>query len=87
MELNLAMAAAALSLVAHAPAPAGDAPAAARPGHSFVQLAGTLDVVSVTPPSRSEAGGRAPGIPQPGTWSLLAMGAGVVALFATRNRR
>lgn len=86
MGLNLALATAALALVAHTP-PVGDTSPAAREGESFAHLADTLDVVSVAPSPAAEPAVPASGIEQPRTWSLLAMGIGVAALFVARTRR
>lgn len=84
MGLNLALATAALAVVVHSP----PADSAAPQGESFIELAERLDVATVAPPPPSaEPADSASGIPEPGTWSLLAMGLGVVALIASRTRR
>jgi hypothetical protein len=84
--MNLALAAAALAVVAQSPPAADSGSPDFGHGESFAQLAETLDVASIAPPPPAEAAGATSGIPEPGTWSLLAMGIGVVALFASRGR-
>jgi hypothetical protein len=85
MALNLSLAAVALAVVAQVPPGPDAAASGAQPG-SFIALADELDVVKVAPPPAATAENSS-GIPEPGAWSMVLMGLGVVALFATRSRR
>jgi hypothetical protein len=85
MALNLSLAAVALAVVVQVPSDAQVSVSGAQPG-SFLALSDELDVVKVAPPPAATQENSS-GIPEPGAWSMVLMGVGVVALFATRSRR
>ena len=85
MALNLSLAAVALAVIAQAP-PNGDVTASSAQAGSFAALADELDVVKVAPPPEATRENSS-GIPEPDAWSMVLMGVGVVALFASRSRR
>jgi hypothetical protein len=85
MAFNLSLAAMAIAVIAQAP-PGADVTASGAEAGSFVALADELDVVKVEAPPAATAENSS-GIPEPGAWSMVLMGLGVVALFATRSRR
>jgi hypothetical protein len=85
MAFNLSLAAAAIAVIAQAPPDAGVTASGAE-ASSFAALADELDVAKVEHPPAATSENSS-GIPEPGAWSLVLMGLGVVALFATRSRR
>jgi hypothetical protein len=86
MALNLSLAAVALAVIAQAPADADVTASSAQAG-SFAALADELDVVKVAAPPSATTRENSSGIPEPDAWSMVLMGVGVVALFASRSQR
>ena len=84
MAFDFSFAAIALAVIAQASS-VTDMPTSGAQAGSFVALADELDVVTVAPPPATQD--NSSGIPEPGAWSMVLMGLGVVAIFATRSRR
>jgi hypothetical protein len=84
MAIELSLAAVALAVIAQA-SPGADMPATGAQAGSFVALADELDVVTVAPPPVAQESSA--GTPESSPWSMVLMGAGVVAVFAMRSRR
>ena len=84
MAFDLSFAAIALAVIAQASS-ITDVPTSGAQAGSFMALADELDVVTVAPPPATQD--NASGIPEPGVWSIVLMGLGVVAIFALRSRR
>jgi len=84
MAFELSLAAVALAVITQA-SPGADMPTYGAQAGSFVALADELDVVTVAPPPAAQD--NSSGIPEPGAWSMVLMGLGVVGIFAMRSRR